>query len=152
MFRHEAGKHFILKFGIYCSFHHDEAGIFKCFFFILKQWIRWGRYQLRFLNLTPASSNHAGGATFKFIWQFTALSFHILLNLYWKMWKTLVKACKLLKSFSKKPWGRSKEIKLIYYLSLPDEGGEIKTPGLQFFGLFLKILTEAGRYIILWIS
>ena len=26
LFSHEAGRHFILNFGIYCSFHHDEAG------------------------------------------------------------------------------------------------------------------------------
>ena len=40
------------------------------------------------------------------------------------MWKTVVQACNLLKSLSKKPWGRSKEIFLIYYFSLPDEGVE----------------------------
>ena len=62
----------------------------------------------------------------KFIWQFTALSFQILLNLYWKMWKTVVQACKLLKSLSKKPWGSSKEILLFYYCTLPDEEGENK--------------------------
>ena len=44
------------------------------------------------------------------IWQFTALSFQILL---------------LLKSLCKKPWGSTKEILSIYYFSLPaDEGGE----------------------------
>ena len=36
LFSHEAGRHFILIFGIYCSFQHDEAGIFKCFCFIWK--------------------------------------------------------------------------------------------------------------------
>ena len=62
-----------------------------------------------------------------FIWQFTALSFQIWLNLYWNnMWKTAVQACKLLKSLSKKPWGSSKEIFLIYCCSLPDEGGDNK--------------------------
>ena len=59
---HEAGRHFILNFRIYCWFHHDEAGIFKRFCFIWKFWIGWGRYQLLFLNLPTASSNHAGGA------------------------------------------------------------------------------------------
>ena len=43
------------------------------------------------------------------IWQFTALSFQILL---------------LLKSLCKKPWGSTKEILSIYYFPLPaDEGG-----------------------------
>ena len=37
---HEAGRHFVLNFGIYCSFHFDEAGIFKFFCFILKLLIR----------------------------------------------------------------------------------------------------------------
>ena len=37
----------------------------------------------------------------KFIWQFTALIFQIFL-IEIKMWKTLVKACKLLKSLSKR--------------------------------------------------
>ena len=40
LFSHEAGRHFILNFGIYCPFHHDEAGIFKCFRFIWKSLIR----------------------------------------------------------------------------------------------------------------
>ena len=38
----------------------------------------------------------------------------------------------------------------IYYFSLPDEGGGNEI--CQFHCLFLKILTEAGRFIILWIS
>ena len=42
-------------------FHHDEAGIFKCFCFIWKLWKRRGRYQLQFLTLPAASSGHAGG-------------------------------------------------------------------------------------------
>ena len=66
------------------------------------------------------------------------------------MWKTVVQACKLLKSLSKNIWGRSKESLLIYYFSLPYEGGENKI--YQFFSLFLKILAEAGRVIILQIS
>ena len=62
-YTHKAGKHFIfLYFVIYCSFHHDEAGFFKCFCFIWKLWISWGRYQFRFLILPTASSNHVGGA------------------------------------------------------------------------------------------
>ena len=31
LFCHEAGRHFIMNFRIYCSNYHDEAGIFKCF-------------------------------------------------------------------------------------------------------------------------
>ena len=60
----------------------------------------------------------------KFIWQFTAFSFQIMLNLYRKRWKSEFQACKLLKSLSKKRWGSSKENLLIYYFSLPDEEGE----------------------------
>ena len=32
LFSHEAGRHFILNVIIYCSFHNDEAGIFKGLF------------------------------------------------------------------------------------------------------------------------
>ena len=104
-------------------------------------------------EVTHSIKKPCGRCDIKFIWQFTALSFQILLNLYWKMWKTVVQACKLVKSISMRPWGRSKEILLIYYLSLPDEGGENKIYIYKFlfFSLFLKILIEAGR-IILWIS
>ena len=49
------------------------------------------------------------------------------------MWKTVVQACKLLKSLSKKHWGSSKEILLIYYFSLPDEGGENKIISFSVF-------------------
>ena len=59
---------------------------------------------------------------------------------------------KLLKSLCKRLKG-SKEILLIYYFSLPDEGCEKKDlQNSQFFILILKILTKAGRFIILWIS
>ena len=61
----------------------------------------------------------------EFIWYFTALDFRILLGLYWKMWKTVVQACEMLKSLCKRPWGSSKEILLIFF-SLQDEGGEKK--------------------------
>ena len=53
-------------------------------------------------------------------------SVQILLSLYWKTWKNIFKACKLLKSLSKKALGSSKEILVIYCFSLPDEGGETK--------------------------
>ena len=43
----------------------------------------------------------------------------------------------------------AKEILLIYYFSLPDEGCEKKDlQNSQFFILILKILTKAGRFII----
>ena len=48
---------FILSFKIYCTFYCDEAGIFRCFCFIWKLWMRWGRCQLCFPNLPTASSN-----------------------------------------------------------------------------------------------
>ena len=105
-FSHEAGRHFILNFRIYCSFHHDEAGISKCFCFIWKLWTGWGRYQIQFLDLPTASNNHVGGAIIKFIWQFTVLSFQNLLNSDRKKVKNVVHACKRLKS--KMPWGSSK--------------------------------------------
>ena len=42
------------------------------------------------------------------------------------MQKTVAQTCRLLKILSKKPWGSSKEILLIYYFSLPDEEDENK--------------------------
>ena len=52
------------------------------------------------------------------------------------MWKTVVKACKILKSLSKKPLGSWKETLLIYNLSLPDEGGENKICQLLSFSVY----------------
>ena len=49
-----------------------------------------------------------------------------------KIMKTVVQACELLKSLSKKPWGISTEILLIYCFLLHDEGGENKI--YQFLG------------------
>ena len=86
-----------------------------------------------------------GRCTFKFIWHFTVLSCHILFNFCCKMWKTVVQACELLKSFSKKPWGSSKEILLIYYFSLPHEGGENKiNKFLNFSVYFWKFWLRQG--------
>ena len=42
------------------------------------------------------------------------------------MLEAVVQAYKLLKSLSKKSWGSSKEIFLIYYFYLPDGEGENK--------------------------
>ena len=78
-------------------------------------------------EFTHSIKQPCGRCDIKFKSQFTALSFKILLNLYWKMWKTVVHACKLLKSLSKRDRGSSKEILLIYYFTLPDEGGENET-------------------------
>ena len=85
--------------------------------------------KMRQVSITVSEFTHSnkqpcGRRDIEFIWQFTALSFQILLNLHWKMWKTVALACKLLKSLCKRPWGSSKEILLIYYFSMPDEGGE----------------------------
>ena len=78
----------------------------------------------------------------KVYWQFTALSFQFLSNLYWK---TEVQACKMLKSLSKRPWGSSKEILLIYYFSLPDERGENKIcQFLSFSVYFWKFWLRQG--------
>ena len=76
-----------------------------------------------------------------FIWQFTALSFEILLNLYCKMWKL---KSKLLPA---RCWGSSKEILLIYYFLLPDEGGENKIcQYLSFSVYFLTYWLRQGAY------
>ena len=75
-------------------------------------------------EFTHSIEQTCGRCDIKFIWQFTAFSFQSLFNLYWKCEKTVVKACNLLKSLSKKPWGSSKEVLCIYYFSLPGEGGE----------------------------
>ena len=40
--------------------------------------------------------------------------------------KIVVQACKLSKSLSKKPWGSSKELLIIYYFCLPDEEVKIR--------------------------
>ena len=39
-------------------------------------------------------------------------------------------------------WRSSKDIFLMYYFSLPDQGGKNKI--YQFLGFFVKILTETG--------
>ena len=55
----KVGKLVIAEIGLQSSqVHHNEAGNFKCFCFIWKLWIRWGRHQLQFLNLPTALSNH----------------------------------------------------------------------------------------------
>ena len=80
-----------------------------------------------------------GKCHIKFIYQFTTLNFQILLHLYWKLWKTVVQACKLLRSLSEKPWGSSKEFSLIYYFSLFDEwGGNKIYQFLSFLSLFFE--------------
>ena len=99
--------------------------------------------EMRQVSITVSEFTHSnkqpcGRRDIEFIWQFTALSFQILLNLHWKMWKTVALACKLLKSLCKRPWGSLKRILLIYYFSMPDEGGENRI--YQFLSLFLKIL------------
>ena len=126
-----AGWHFNLIFGIFCSFLHDEAGIFKCFCFIWKLWISWGWCQLQFLNLPTSWCHHAGGAMLSLYDSLQPSVFKFIL----KNVKTVVQSCKLLKSLSKRPWGNSKEI---YYFSLPDEGGENKIH--QFLSFFLFIV------------
>ena len=80
--------------------------------------------KMRQVSITVSEFTHSnkqpyGRRDIEVIWQFTALSFQILLNLHRKMWKTVALACKLLKSLCKRPWGSSKEI-----LLMPDEGGE----------------------------
>ena len=96
-------------------------------------------------EFTHSSKPPCGSCDYKFKSQFTALNFEILLNLYWKMCKTVVQACKLLKSLSKRPWGSSKEILFISYLSLPDEGGENKIyEFLSFSVYFWKFWLRQG--------
>ena len=106
--------------------------------------------KMRQVSITISEFTHSikqpwGRYKVKFIWQFTALNLQILPNLYWKMWKTVVQACKLSKSLSKTPWGSSKEILLIYYFSLPDEGGGNKIyQFLSFSVYFWKFLLKQG--------
>ena len=40
---YDVGRHFVLKFSIYCHFKHDKAGIFEGFQFIWKRRIRCGK-------------------------------------------------------------------------------------------------------------
>ena len=85
--------------------------------------------KMRQVSITISEFTHSikqscGRCDIKFIWQSTVLGFQIVSNLYWKMWKTVVKAYKLLKSLSMKPWGSSKGILWIHCFSLPDEVGE----------------------------
>ena len=130
LFSHETGIHFILNFGI-----------FNCFCFIWKLWIRWGRYQLglQLLKLPTASSKHAGGVILSLLWHFTAPSFQILLNLHWKMWKTVVQECKLLKSLSQ-PRGLALKIKAQRLFPLD-----------KFTGVFFRLPTSQ-RIKGLWCS
>ena len=106
--------------------------------------------KMRQVSITVSEFTHSnkqpcGRRDIEFIWQFTALSFQILLNLHWKMWKTVALACKLLKSLCKRPWGSSKEILLIYYFSMPDEGGENKIyQFLSFSVYFWKFWLRQG--------
>ena len=69
--------------------------------------------------------------------------------------KNVVQVCKLLKSQSKMPWGSSKILLSIYYFSLL-QMREVRIRFISFsvcqFILLLKILTEARKFIILWIS
>ena len=66
-------------------------------------------------------------------------------NIYVNVWKTVVQACKRLKSLFKKPWGSSKEVLLIYFYSLPDERGENKiSQFLSFSVYFWKFWMRQG--------
>ena len=112
------------------------------FYLEIEHKIRWDRYQ--FLNLPAASSNHVGGAILSLLTVYSP-QFSNVVKFILKIWKTVVQACKLVKSLSKKPWSSSKEISLIYYFSLPDEGGENKI--YQFLGFsvyFWKFLLSQG--------
>ena len=136
---------------------------------LFRLWIRGGRYQFKFLNLPTATSKHAGGAILSSydslqpsVFKFCLIYIENVKNCSASMQGVSLRPqtvasgaerSKLLKSLSKKPWGSSKEVLLIYYISMPGEGGENKIYQFRsFFSLLLKILTEAGRFIILWIS
>ena len=77
------------------------------FYLEIEHKIRWDRYQ--FLNLPAASSNHVGGAILSLLTVYSP-QFSNVVKFILKIWKTVVQACKLLKSLSKKPWGSSKGI------------------------------------------
>ena len=134
-FSNEAGRNFILNFRIYCSFDHDEAGIFICLYFIWIWWIRWGRYQLKFLNLPTVSSNHAAGAILS-LYTVYSPQFSNLVKFIFKN----VKNCS-----SSRRAVEVKEIFIIYYFSLPDEGGENKIyQFLSFSVYFWKLWLRQG--------
>ena len=65
------------------------------------------------------------------------------LNLYWKMCKTVVQACKPLKSLSKKPWGSLKElfINLLLFFCLMRE---VKKRYICFWVYFWKFWLRQG--------
>ena len=82
-----------------------------------------------------ASSNHVGGETLSLCDSLQPLVLKSS-QIFIKMWKAVVHASKVLKSLSEKPWDRSKEILLIYYFSLPDEGGENKNYQVLSFSVY----------------
>ena len=146
LFSHEAGRYFILNFGIYCSFQSWWGRYFLKFLFYLEIVNKMRQASNTISEVTHSIKKPCGRCDIKFIWQFTALSFQILSNLYWKMWKTLVQACKMLKSLSKRPWGSRKEIFFnLILLSLPDERGENKIcQFLSFSVYFWKFWLRQG--------
>ena len=152
VYSHEAGRHYILNFRIYCSSHHNEAGIIKCFvLFGNCEWDAAGvNCDFWIYSHHSIKKKHAGCAILSLYDSLQYSVFQISLNLYWKMWKTVVKACKLLKSLPKKPQGSSNEILLNYYLSFAWwRRWTYNLSVSQFFSLFFKILHETGRFIIL---
>mgnify|MGYP001803348998 CR=1 FL=1 len=123
--------------------YRNEAGIFKCFCFIWKLWIiRW--VSITISDLTHSIKQPCGRCfDIKFMTVYSP-QFQMLLNLYWEMWKTLVKACKLLKSLSKKPWGSSKEILLNYYFSCLMREVKILFMSFSFSVYFQKFWRRPG--------
>ena len=89
--------------GFIAHFHHDVL----MFLFYLEIVNKIRQASNTISEITHSIEKPCGRCYIKFIWQFTALNFQILLNLYWKVWKTVVQACKMLKSLSKRPWGSS---------------------------------------------
>ena len=149
LFSHKAGRRFISNSGFYCSFHHDEAGIIKCFCFIWTLWNDEAGINNNFWIYPhhPATMREVRHRVYMIIYSpwFSNFIRFILKNV-----KTVVRACDKLKSLCKRPWGSSKEFFLIFF-SLPDVGGEKKI--CQFLSIsvdFWKFWLRQGRLSWRW--
>ena len=88
LFSHEAGRHFNLNLGNYCSLHDDEAVVFFCFFLFYLDIVNKMRQVWSTISeFTHNIKQPCERRNIMFMWQFTAPCFQIF---YWKMWKTVV--------------------------------------------------------------
>ena len=102
MFSHEAGRRFLLNFRIYCSFHHDEAGIFQMFLFCSEIVNKMRQVSIAISEFTHSIKQTCGRCDVKFILTVSSPQFSIFVKYSLKNVKSVVQACKLLKLLSKK--------------------------------------------------